>query len=73
MGLVGVANRNDEPIPRICKPVKTKVPEAEDEKNEEADVEAAVDSEQTAETTESMLLCTVKHNKISPETNVPFK
>ena len=65
MGLVGVANRNDEPIPRICKPAKTKVPEAE--QNEEADEEAPVDSEQTGETTESMLFCTMKHNTISPE------
>ena len=54
MGLFGLANRNDEPTPRICKPVKTKVPWTAAEQNKETEVEISSDSEHTAETTESM-------------------
>ena len=54
MGLFGLANRNDEPTPRICKPVKSKVPGIAAEQSKETEVEVTSDSEHTAEPTESM-------------------
>ena len=47
---MGVANRNDEPAPRICKPVKARVSEAPESGEGEEEEE---DMEQNDESAES--------------------
>ena len=49
MGLVGVANRNDEPTPRVYKPAKPKIPDVLKDDSEVVEHEHVEESEQATE------------------------